>query len=263
MKVILASFPKCGTKTMACAFEQLGMRNCDFPDQFMEQHDDWMKLANEGAENVDFKRMFENYDSVTDVPACFFWKQISEAFPDAKIILTKRSSDKIWLESFRNQIRVLDDVYSPIRMLSPYNRKQHAYFVKIYTCMMGHWPEPTYTLNETLAMEAYNRHNAHVMMNAPKDRLLVFDFKDGWEPLCKFLGYPVPDVPFPHKNKSGSAIAEIIQTNPLYVRIEREVKIAKFLLAASSVLAISLVVRNRHVLYDYGTKIANFNIFRW
>ena len=85
MKVILASFPKCGTKTMASAFEQLGLRNCDYPDQFMEQHDDWIKLVNEGAENVDFKRMFENYDSVTDVPACWFWKQISDAFPDAKV----------------------------------------------------------------------------------------------------------------------------------------------------------------------------------
>lgn len=22
----------------------------------------------------------------------------------------------------------------------------------------------------------------------------------GWEPLCKFLGKPIPDQPFPHKN---------------------------------------------------------------
>ena len=84
----------------------------------------------------------------------------------------------------------------------------------------------------------------------------MFDFKDGWEPLCNFLGYPVPDVPFPHENKSGSAVDEIIQTNPLYVRIAREIKIAVFLLAALSVLAISLVVSNRHVLYEYGTNLS-------
>ena len=83
MKVILASFPKCGTKTMACAFEELGLKNCDFADQFMEQRGDWTKFIESGE--CDFKRMFENYDSVTDTPACFFWKQISDAFPDAKV----------------------------------------------------------------------------------------------------------------------------------------------------------------------------------
>lgn len=34
----------------------------------------------------------------------------------------------------------------------------------------------------------------------PPDRLLEWDISDGWEPLCKFLGKPVPDVPFPHAN---------------------------------------------------------------
>ena len=83
MKVILASFPKCGTKTMASAFEELGLKNCDYPDQYMDQRDDWMKFIDDGK--CDFKRMFVKYDSVTDYPACFFWKQISEAFPDAKV----------------------------------------------------------------------------------------------------------------------------------------------------------------------------------
>lgn len=34
----------------------------------------------------------------------------------------------------------------------------------------------------------------------PPERLLIFDPKDGWEPLCKHLGKPIPDVPFPHVN---------------------------------------------------------------
>lgn len=39
----------------------------------------------------------------------------------------------------------------------------------------------------------------HAQM-VPPERLLVFEPKDGWEPLCKFLGKPVPDQPFPHVN---------------------------------------------------------------
>ena len=38
----------------------------------------------------------------------------------------------------------------------------------------------------------------------PKDRLLEWYIEDGWEPLCKFLGKPVPDVPFPHANAANS-----------------------------------------------------------
>ena len=38
---------------------------------------------------------------------------------------------------------------------------------------------------------------------APKDRLLDFNVKEGWKALCKFLNEPVPDRPFPFRNKSG------------------------------------------------------------
>jgi hypothetical protein len=34
----------------------------------------------------------------------------------------------------------------------------------------------------------------------PPDRLLVFSVRDGWEPLCAFLGRSVPDTPFPNIN---------------------------------------------------------------
>lgn len=37
----------------------------------------------------------------------------------------------------------------------------------------------------------------------PKERLLEWYIEDGWEPLCKFLGKPVPDVEFPHANAAS------------------------------------------------------------
>ena len=48
----------------------------------------------------------------------------------------------------------------------------------------------------------YERHNAHVLETVPRNRLLVWNVKDGWEPLCRFLGKPVPEIPFPHNNKT-------------------------------------------------------------
>ena len=48
----------------------------------------WMKVM-EGKCNAteEFRRMFGNVDAVTDSPACFYWKEILEAFPDAKVQL--------------------------------------------------------------------------------------------------------------------------------------------------------------------------------
>ena len=47
------------------------------------------------------------------------------------------------------------------------------------------------------AIEVYENHIADVKATIPPDRLLVFDVRQGWEPLCEFLGTPMPDQPFP------------------------------------------------------------------
>jgi hypothetical protein len=47
---------------------------------------------------------------------------------------------------------------------------------------------------------AFKRHNAEVERTIHGERLLVYDVAVGWEPLCKFLGVPAPDTPFPRTN---------------------------------------------------------------
>ena len=36
----------------------------------------------------------------------------------------------------------------------------------------------------------------------PQEKLLIFNVKDGWEPLCNFLELPIPEEPFPNSNDS-------------------------------------------------------------
>ncbi len=55
--------------------------------------------------------------------------------------------------------------------------------------------------------EAFNAWNSNVIAAIPEDKLLVYNPKDGWGPLCKFLGLPVPATPFPHVNKRGDMVA--------------------------------------------------------
>lgn len=53
-------------------------------------------------------------------------------------------------------------------------------------------------------IECYEEHNRNVIENCPTDKLLVFEAGQGWEPLCKFLDVPIPDVPYPHANDTKS-----------------------------------------------------------
>ena len=48
--------------------------------------------------------------------------------------------------------------------------------------------------------------------------------KEGWEPLCKFLGKNIPDVDFPHKNIRGQQVQKSLDTRPFFVRAQRETK---------------------------------------
>ena len=62
------------------------------------------------------------------------------------------------------------------------------------------------------SVKFYNDWVDEVKKTVPKERLLIFSVKQGWEPLCQFLNLPQPSVPFPKSNDSGS-INSLIQAS--------------------------------------------------
>ena len=55
------------------------------------------------------------------------------------------------------------------------------------------------------AIKVFERHNQDVKVRVPPDRLLVYEVREGWEPLCRFLGVETPkDKPFPHLNDTDT-----------------------------------------------------------
>ena len=70
--------------------------------------------------------------------------------------------------------------------------------------------------NADILLSKYKAHNAAVKALVPKERLLIYRIGDGWEPICNFLGKPIPDVPFPHKNRLASGV-EDLKNNPRYI----------------------------------------------
>ena len=86
MKVIYVGFPKTGTKTMAEAFRILGLNCYDFMENYEDLGDDWMRILTQGGRAEDFKMMYKDVDAVTDIPCCYFWEELLQAFPEAKVI---------------------------------------------------------------------------------------------------------------------------------------------------------------------------------
>nr|XP_039273573.1 uncharacterized protein LOC120347596 isoform X2 [Styela clava] len=56
----------------------------DFEENQNYLKEDWIKIMTEGGTKEDFYRMYEDIDAAADIPACLFWEEISEAFPDVK-----------------------------------------------------------------------------------------------------------------------------------------------------------------------------------
>uniref|UniRef100_H2ZCE0 Sulfotransferase n=1 Tax=Ciona savignyi TaxID=51511 RepID=H2ZCE0_CIOSA len=226
MKVIVAGMSKTGTKTMTSALVELGFNVHDYMEHFEYFEKEWTQILTSGGSTELFRKMYENVDAVSDLPACAFWDEILKACPDSKIVFTMRESEEKWWESMKNQQAENSSQLVNIMFLSPTGRRLFRYGSAIVKAVIGQDVNPTSkTLNEMLFKMAYRRHNAHVLQNAPKDQLLVFNFKDGWDPLCQFLGVPVPKIPFPHKNKNASITTEILKTNKTALRMQQEFKI--------------------------------------
>ncbi|MGR6924408.1 sulfotransferase [[Actinomadura] parvosata] len=57
---------------------------------------------------------------------------------------------------------------------------------------------------EDVAVEAFRHHVPSVKESVSPERLLIFDVREGWAPLCRFLDTEIPDEPFPRLNDAGS-----------------------------------------------------------
>ncbi|CAK8680134.1 uncharacterized protein LOC143463427 [Clavelina lepadiformis] len=237
MKVIVAGYSKTGTKSMVVALNQLGYNVYDFFDHFWYHGDKWEKIfSSSGGSIDDFKEMYQSVDAVTDCPPNIFWEEILQAFPDAKVILTTRDEDK-WYPSLLKQTEAFREnyVYNLMQIISPTGRR---YFTFMRNTVMGLWGlymrhpiDFSTSRNQMIVKKSFRQHGQYCAKNCPPDKLLVYDVRQGWAPLCEFLGKEIPDKPFPHENVAGNVVAEMMAKHPALIRMQRETGAIVFLLS--------------------------------
>ena len=232
MKIICVGIGKTGTKSISKALRHLGYTVFDWEEQVFDFQDHWVDVFQNGA-LLDVKRVYQHADAVVDAPGNFFWEEILEAYPDSKVILSEREEDS-WLKSLVNQLQVFEAVISRrfLVVLSPTSRKQIFILYSHLTAILGSADPKSACVLRT----RYRMHNHRVKSLVPPEKLLVYNVKQGWKPLCDFLGCEVPTVAFPHKNvKDEIAEAPLSET-----RSGRQVilEIQRALIAILSVIVV-------------------------
>ena len=191
LKLIGAGFGRTGTTSIKLAYEQLGLGRCYHMIEVFSHPGAtgrWIRAANG---DVDWEEMFNGYTASVDWPGCHFWRELIALYPHAKVLLSVRDPEA-WFAS--TQATIFSDLTDRASEMPP---DFMAMYEKVVAADVG-----GDVSDRAACIAAFERHNAEVIRSVPKDRLLVYDVKEGWKPLCRFLDVPVPDAPFPRANTS-------------------------------------------------------------
>jgi hypothetical protein len=211
IRVIGAGLGRTGTLSLKTALEMLGFDKCHHMIEVFQNpaQIDYWDAAGMGRP-VDWDALFTGYQAIVDYPGCRYYRQLLAHYPDAKVLLTVRDPDA-WYESARETIYAISTARResgpppsspPPFGMAPEQMQRIGQMVvrDVWQGDFGGRFE-----DKAHAIEVYKRHNAAVQENVPAEKLLVYQVKEGWEPLCKFLGVPVPEgTPFPHVNDRES-----------------------------------------------------------
>ncbi|MER9619723.1 sulfotransferase family protein [Mesorhizobium sp. M0207] len=187
LKVIGTGFGRTGTDSMREALNLLGFGPCHHMFEFdgsAIQKQRWRALA-KGA-SADWESLFEGYSSCVDWPSSYYWRELIEAYPEARIVHTDRSAESWWTS--------IESAFQVTRrgQVEPDSLGGTLVFGKVFGGRV----------DRAHAIAVYESHRHDVLTTVPPGRLLVHVLGQGWEPLCRHLGVPIPEQPYPMRNSA-------------------------------------------------------------
>lgn len=205
LEIIGAGFGRTGTNSLRLALEQLGFGPCHHMFEVRDNPEllpDWLAAAD--GNQMDWHQVFRGYRSQVDWPGAIYWRELAEAFPDAKVILSVREPNG-WFDSVQTTINPFIEArgkHGSVHMNAIAEMCHKAISGAIFDGRLS---------DRAHAVSVFEQHIVDVQSVIPAERLLTFDVREGWVPLCDFLGVDVPDVPF-HKTNSSKEFVEAVQS---------------------------------------------------
>lgn len=192
MQVIGAGVGRTGTYSLKLAINQLGFGPCHHMEEVLHNMPVQVPLWSAAAAGKpDWMRIYDGYESAVDWPTACFFRELLREFPSARFVLTHRDPGK-WADSFGATIYKL----LAGRDQAPEEMRDWLDMASDVIVKTGFPPG----LDREGLIQAFIAHNDAVKETIPANQLLVYEVKDGWEPLCTFLDVPVPTEEFPRTN---------------------------------------------------------------
>jgi len=225
--LIGAGLPRTGTMSTYTALEMVLPGKCHHMarvahDKSPRNVDFWLAAVGGGVTDDQWRTFVrdERMSAGVDYPTSLFWKDLIRIYPNAKVLLNDRDPVR-WYESVKNTIYNVVDIttkssltkYNPLMQLllrlSGGSRIMQVPASLCYaeTPLGPEYPRGMFGVVEEgreAAVRFFKAWKEEVVREVPAERLLVWQVKDGWAPLCQFLGVPVPEEPFPNVNDTPS-----------------------------------------------------------
>ncbi|RFS84916.1 sulfotransferase family protein [Actinomadura spongiicola] len=209
MQVIGAGFGRTGTASLKAALERLDLGPCyHMSTVIAEPHRvrQWLDIGE--CRPPDWDEIFTGFQSALDWPAASYWRELAAHYPNAKVILTIRDRER-WYDSVASTIfaRALAEHHRPplhrrlVRWLVARRSPDFALYPRMARATIMDRVFDGRIDDRDHVLTVFDRHIAEVKAAIPPDRLLIFDVRQGWPPLCDFLDVPTPNEPFPESNE--------------------------------------------------------------
>ena len=215
-QVISIGLWRMGTASMAAAYNILGLRPHHALDM-VDQPEQWKRFeaAADGTfpdpstgvlrrapfSRQEWDQIYGRYGAITELGSAFA-EQLIVAYPEAKVVICRRDFDR-WWPSFREGI-VLPLYSAKLRLVIAVvsfvlGRRGGQAMIKTTEGFFGSYSVEDF---DARSRAVYDEYFERIDNLVPSERKLVYQLGQGWEPLCEFLGKPVPEVDFPQINES-------------------------------------------------------------
>lgn len=230
--VLFGGLMRMGSLSVAHALATLGLRTHHWLEVpwdgwklLAEAVDATFPFANPGSVGADGQRkckrspfsrkewdqLFGQFDATTDISSMFL-PQLLEVYPGAKVVVVQRDFES-WWRSFLKEVFEINLNSGPVLIFIFRNFMPALFGVDASSTVAklckGWLRADTVEGMKANARARYEEHYAWIRENIPAERVLWLNLADGWEPLCKFLGKEVPDLPFPRRNDNAEHQARI------------------------------------------------------
>lgn len=231
IQVICAGLGRTGTLSLTDALSILGYKPYHYVDfNHTSQWAAWARGEKTSKEMIDLI-VDSGYDATLENPTSDIYQDLLQEYPNAKVVLTVRDTPNAFVKSWKllfDTMVITEQTFSwkfpsffgyipMFAQLKQLRKAMGTTHLGLQPGELSHeWRNMT-NADEWLAKQ-YERHNQHIINHVPKDQLLVFNVKEGWDPLCKFLGKEIPqDQPFPHSQVNTAASLQLMRKQFLII----------------------------------------------